>query len=87
MMPSIHNFLSKLAQAVVKKRTLGMTIPVLCSFDVNMLNDFETLTVLDLVNTVCKDETIQLVVAVNREHIDCDSIELISVPTQAIYET
>ena len=87
MMPSIHNFLSKLAQTVVKKRTFGMSIPVLCSFDVKMLNDFETMTVLDLVNTICKDETIQLVLAVNREYIDCDSIEIISVPTLAIYET
>ena len=87
MMPSIHNFLSKLAQTVVKKRTFGMSIPVLCSFDVKMLNDFETMTVLDLVNTICKDETIQLVLAVNREYIDCDSIEIISVPALAIYET
>ena len=48
--------LTNLAQAVMRKRTYGSCVPVFCTFNVESLNEFESIAMLDLIKNVSIEE-------------------------------
>ena len=86
-MPSVHNLFSKLAQAVMKKRTYSMCVPICCPFDIETLNNFEAIAVIDLIKHVCKEEGIQFIVAMNSNNKINSMIDAGEAPNLSIYET
>ena len=86
-MPSPLRLLTNLAQAVMKKRTYGMSAPVFTPFNVETLNEFEAIAMMDLVKTVCKEEGIQFIVGINSTSQTNSMINAIETPRLSIYET
>ena len=84
--PSPLRLLTNLAQAVMKKRTYGMSAPVFTPFNVETLNEFEAIAMMDLVKTVCKEENIQFIVGINSTSQTNSMINAIETPRLSIYE-
>jgi hypothetical protein len=57
--------IASLAQAVLRQRTIGNCPPIIASFNVNSLNEFECFTFIDFMKKVCEDERLQLVITIN----------------------
>ena len=87
MMPSPLRLLTNLAQAVMKKRTYGMSAPIFTPFNVEALNEFEAIAMMDLVRNVCKEEGIQFIVGINSNSKTNSIINVIETPRLSIYET
>ena len=87
MMPSPLRLLTNLAQAVMKKRTYGMSAPIFTPFNVETLNEFEAIAMMDLVRNVCKEESIQFIVGINSNSKTNSMINVIETPRLSIYET
>ena len=85
--PSPLRLLTNLAQAVMKKRTYGMCAPVFTPFNVETLNEFEAIAMMDLVRNVCKEENIQFIVGINSTSQTNTMINAIETPRLSIYET
>ncbi len=85
-MPSPLRLLTNLAQAVMKKRTYGMSAPVFTPFNLETLNDFEAIAMMDLVRRVCKEESIQFIVGISSTNVN-SMISTIETPRLSIYET
>ena len=86
-MPSPLRLLTNLAQAVMKKRTYGMSAPIFTPFNVETLNEFEAIAMMDLVRNVCKEESIQFIVGINSTSKTNSMIKAIETPRLSIYET
>ena len=86
-MPSPLRLITNLAQAVMKKRTYGMSAPVFTPFNLETLNDFEAIAMMDLVRRVCKEESIQFIVGINSNSKTNSMINVIETPRLSIYET
>ena len=84
--PSPIRLLTNLAQAVMKKRTYGMSAPVFTPFNLETLNEFEGIAMMDLVKTVCKEENIQFIVGINSTSQTNSMIHAIETPRLSIYE-
>ena len=85
-MPSPLRLITNLAQAVMKKRTYGMSAPVFTPFNLETLNDFEAIAMMDLVRRVCKEESIQFIVGISSTNVN-SMINAIETPRLSIYET
>ena len=85
-MPSPLRLLTNLAQAVMKKRTYGMSAPVFTPFNLETLNDFEAIAMMDLVRRVCKEESIQFILGISSTNVN-SMIKAIETPRLSIYET
>ena len=85
-MPSPLRLITNLAQAVMKKRTYGMSAPVFTPFNLETLNDFEAIAMMDLVRRVCKEESIQFIVGISSTNVN-SMISAIETPRLSIYET
>ena len=84
--PSPIRLLTNLAQAVMKKRTYGMSAPVFTPFNLETLNEFEGIAMMDLVRRVCKEESIQFIVGISSTNVN-SMISAIETPRLSIYET
>ena len=84
--PSPLRILSHLAQAVMKKRTFGACVPILTPFNVESLNEFEAITMLDLIRNVCKEEGLQFIVGINTKSEINSMVNAIETPKLSIYE-
>ncbi len=79
--------LTNLAQAVMRKRTYGSCVPVFCSFNVESLNEFESIAMLDLIKNVSIEERLQFVVGINgKSHIN-SMVNAIETPKLSIYSS
>ena len=85
-MPSPLRLITNLAQAVMKKRTYGMSAPVFTPFNLETLNEFEGIAMMDLVRRVCKEESIQFIVGISSTNVN-SMINAIETPRLSIYET
>ena len=79
--------LTNLAQAVMRKRTYGTCVPVFCSFNVESLNEFEAIAMLDLIKNVSVEEGLQFIVGINSKPQINSMIDAIETPKLSIYET
>ncbi len=84
--PSPLRLLTNLAQAVMKKRTYGMIAPIFTPFNVEQLNEFEAIAMMDLVRNICKEEGIQFIVGINSTAKTNSMIQAIETPRLSIYE-
>ena len=84
--PSPLRILAHLAQAVMKKRTFGTCVPVFSPFNVESLNDFEAIAMLDLIRNVCNEEGLQVIVGINTKSQINSMINAIETPKLSIYE-
>ncbi len=84
--PSPLRLLANLAQAVMKKRVFGMCTPIFSPFNVDSLNDFEAITIIDLIRNICKEESLQFIVAINTNSNTNSMIGAIETPRLAVYE-
>ena len=78
--------LTNLAQAVMRKRTYGTCVPVFCSFNVESLNEFEAIAMLDLIKNVSVEEGLQFIVGINSKPQINSMIDAIETPKLSIYE-
>ena len=78
--------LTNLAQAVMRKRTYGKCVPVFCSFNVESLNEFESIAMLDLIKNVSIEEGLQFIVGINSKPQINSMIDTIETPNLSIYE-
>lgn len=85
--PSPLRLLANLAQAVMKKRVFGMCTPIFSPFNVDSLNDFEAITIIDLIRNICKEESLQFIVAINTNSNTNSMIGAIETPRLSMYET
>ena len=85
--PSPLRLLTNLAQAVMKKRTYGLTPPIFSPFNVATLGQFEAIAMMDLVQNVCKEEGIQFIVGINTTSETNSLINAIETPRLSVYET
>ena len=79
--------LTNLAQVVMRKRTYGTCVPVFCSFNVESLNEFEAIAMLDLIKNVSVEEGLQFIVGINSKPQINSMIDAIETPKLSIYET
>ena len=79
--------LTNLAQAVMKKRTYGLSTPIFSPFNADALTEFEAIAMMDLVRNVCKEEGLQFIVGINTTSITNSMINAIETPRFSIYET
>ena len=79
--------LTNLAQAVMRKRTYGTCVPVFCSFNVESLNEFEAIAMLDLIKNVSVEEGLQFIVGINSKPQINSMINAIETPKLSIYNT
>ena len=79
--------LTNLAQAVMRKRTYGSCVPVFCIFNVELLNEFESIAMLDLIKNVSIEEGLQFIVGINSKPQINSMIDAIETPNLSIYET
>lgn len=86
LLPSPLLILAQLAQAVMRKRKFGKCPPVLSPFNVESLNQFEAIAILDLIKNVSQEESLQFIVGVNSKPEINSIIEVISTPKLSIYE-
>ena len=63
-----------------------MSAPVFTPFNVETLNEFEAIAMMDLVKTVCKEENIQFIVGINSTSQTNSMINAIETPRLSIYE-
>ena len=77
--------LTNLAQAVMRKRTYGTCVPVFCSFNVESLNEFESIAMLDLIKNVSIEEGLQFIVGINSKPQINSMIDAIETPKLSIY--
>ena len=77
--------LSHLSQAVMRKRRYGKCQPVFTPFNVDRLNSFEAIAVLDLVKNVSIEENLQFIVGINSKPEIKSMIEVTTTPDLAIY--
>ena len=70
----------------MKKRTFGTCVPVFSPFNVESLNDFEALAMLDLIRNVCNEEGLQVIVGINTKSEINSMINAIETPKLSIYE-
>jgi hypothetical protein len=84
--PSPLRLLTNLAQAVVKKRTFGICVPIFSPFDVGMLGEFETITIMDLMKNICREEGLQFIVGVNTSSSTNSMINAIETPRLSVYQ-
>ena len=77
--------LTNLAQAVMRKRTYGTCVPVFCSFNVESLNEFEAIAMLDLIKNVSVEEGLQFIVGINSKPQINSMIDAIETPKLSIY--
>ncbi len=69
---SIITFLSTLARAAVRTRKHGYCPSLICYVEVNILNDFEIKTLIDLTSKICEIERLDVLVITSRfEEIAC----------------
>lgn len=85
-MPSPLLILTYLAQAVMRKRKYGKSPPIFSSLNVESLNGFEAIAMLDLIKCVASEESIQFIVAVNEKPEINSMLDVISTPKMSIYE-
>ena len=76
--------IASLAQAVLRQRTIGNCPPIFASFNVNSLNEFECITFIDFMKSVCVDEHLQLIIGIN-DSARNTLIETIDSPQLSIY--
>tara|TARA_B100000287_G_scaffold345746_1_gene333197 strand:- start:325 stop:1200 length:876 start_codon:yes stop_codon:yes gene_type:complete len=79
--------LTNLAQAVMRKRTYGTCVPIFCSFNVESLNEFEAIAMLDLIKNVSIEEGLQFIVGINSKSQINSMINAIETPKLSIYNT
>lgn len=84
-MPSPLRLLTVLAQAVIRKRKFGKCPPILSPFNVESLNEFEAIAMLDLVKNISKEERIQFVIGINGKQEVNSMIDAIATPNLSIY--
>ena len=77
--------LTHLAQAVMRKRTYGTCPPIISPFNVEDLNEFEAIAMLDLIKNVSKEEGLQFVVGINSKPEINSMIDTIETPKLSIY--
>lgn len=77
--------LSHLSQAVMRKRRYGKCQPVFTPFNVDRLNSFEAIAVLDLIKNVSIEENLQFIVGINSKPEINSMIEVTTTPDLAIY--
>ena len=77
--------LTNLAQAVMRKRTYGSCVPVFCIFNVDSLNEFESIAMLDLIKNVSIEEGLQFIVGINSKPQINSMIDAIETPKLSIY--
>ena len=85
-MPSPLLILTYLAQAVMRKRKYGKSPPIFSPLNVESLNGFEAIAMLDLIKCVASEESIQFIVAVNEKPEINSMLDVISTPKMSIYE-
>ncbi|MCH2647999.1 MAG: hypothetical protein MKZ58_06565 [Candidatus Poseidoniaceae archaeon] len=78
--------LTNLAQAVMRKRTYGTCVPIFCSFNLESLNEFESIAMLDLIKNVSIEEGLQFIVGINSKPQINSMIDTIETPNLSIYE-
>ena len=64
-----------------------MSAPIFTPFNVETLNEFEAIAMMDLVRNVCKEEGIQFIVGINSTSQTNSMINAIETPRLSIYET
>jgi len=84
--PSPLRLLTNLAQAVVKKRTFGICVPIFSPFDVGMLSEFEAITIVDLMKNICREEGLQFIVGINTSSSTNSMIKSLETPRLSIYQ-
>jgi hypothetical protein len=77
--------ITNLVQAVMKKRSYNLCTPVFSQFNMEGLNQFEAITVMDLVNCVSREEGIQFIVGINTSSDTNSMIDAIETPRLSIY--
>ncbi len=77
--------ITNLVQAVMKKRIYNLCTPIFSQFNMEGLNQFEAITVMDLVNCVCREEGIQFIVGINTSSDTNSMINAIETPRLSIY--
>ena len=85
-MPSPLRIFTHLAQAVMRKRKYGRCPPIFSTFNVDALNEFESLAMLDLIKHVCEEESIQFIVAINARPEVNSMVNAITTPRLSVYE-
>lgn len=85
--PSPLRLLTNLAQTVMKKRMFGLCTPIFSPFNADYLNDFETITIMQLVKDVCQEESLQFIIGSNTSSNTNSMINAIKTPRLSIYET
>ena len=78
--------LTHLAQAVMRKRRFGNCPPVFTQFNINGLNPFEAIALLDLIKNVCIEENIQFIIGMNSNSEIDSVVEVISTPSLSVYQ-
>ena len=63
-----------------------MSAPIFTPFNEETLNEFEAIAMMDLVNRVCKEESIQFIVGISSTNAN-SMINAIETPRLSIYET
>jgi len=84
--PSPLRLLTNLAQAVMKKRTFGICVPIFSPFDVGMLGEFEAITIMDLMKNICREEGLQFIVGLNTSSSTNSMINAIETPRLSVYQ-
>ena len=77
--------ITNLVQAVMKKRIYNLCTPIFSQFNMEGLNQFEAITVMDLVNCVCREEGIQFIVGINTSSDTNSMINAIETPRLSVY--
>lgn len=77
--------LTHLSQAVMRRRCYGTCPPIMSPFNVEKLNEFEAIAMLDLIKNVSKEEGLQFIVGINTKPQINSMIETISTPSLSVY--
>lgn len=87
LIPPPIRILTHLAQAVMRKRTFGSCPPMLSPFNIENLNEFEAIAMLDLIKNVSIEEGLQFIVGINaKSHIN-SMVNAIETPKLSIYSS
>jgi len=84
--PSLVHLLANISQAALRKRKFGYCPQIICTINIEDLNEFEIITILDLIISICKEERLQFLVVTN-SIAEIKSDNVLNTPRISIYNS